>query len=246
LALAALTLLWQEPEAPHGIWLNLLAATALLRVLPEGRFAQVVGIYRNLVFAGLVLIALPFMVEQIRLGIYPQLEQPWWQLASSSPMSLAPAPAPEMAMGVASEMETKERGLANRSTDKARAKFSPEMAMDMASEMETKESGLAHRSMDMARAKLYEAGSLSVAAKPGGATYSAARLREIDPDAITQTGPGLPSWNWNSVTLSWNGPVMRGQTLGLVLLSPAVNRILNLLRVMLLLALAWVMIANPS
>ncbi|MDD2767378.1 MAG: hypothetical protein PHT19_01510, partial [Methylococcus sp.] len=60
--------------------------------------------------------------------------------------------------------------------------------------------------------------------------------RSIDPDALTQTGPGLPQWQWHSVKLNWNGPVLRDQTLRLLLIPPSLNRALNLLRVALLAA----------
>jgi hypothetical protein len=211
LALATLVLLWHEPEAPRGVWLNLLAAVALLRVLPTGRFATGVRIYRNVGFAALLFIALPFMVDQVRLGLYPQLEQSWLTLQPVQPM--APAPEPAVAPDAAMDEVVSEEGGAMSSAPVESAK----------------------RMMSMAKPML-----APPAAKAPG--QSSARFREIDPNALTQTGPGLPRWNWNSVSLSWSGPVMRGQELGLVLLSPMVNLVLNLLRVALLLALAWVLI----
>lgn len=77
LTVLTLVLIWHEPGAPQWVWLNILAAAALLKVLPEGRFRSVVGAYRNVAWAILVLIAIPFMVDQVRIGLYPQLERPW-------------------------------------------------------------------------------------------------------------------------------------------------------------------------
>lgn len=77
LALFSLMLFWHEADAPRWIWLNTLAALALLRVLPDNRFAYWVKWYRNLCWLGLGLIVVPFMIAQIRIGIYPQLEKPW-------------------------------------------------------------------------------------------------------------------------------------------------------------------------
>lgn len=74
LALVTLTLLWHEPLAPTYIFLNLLAAIALLRVLPAGAFARTVGVYRSVSLVALIVVAVPFMVHEIRTGIYPQLE----------------------------------------------------------------------------------------------------------------------------------------------------------------------------
>ena len=77
LALITLALIWHESGAPHYAWLNILAAVALLRVLPEGRSRRVVRWYRNGSLLALALIALPFVVDQVRQGLYPQLERPW-------------------------------------------------------------------------------------------------------------------------------------------------------------------------
>ena len=72
-----LVIIWHEPGSPHYVWLNILAATALLSVLPQGKFYKLTRWYRNVCWLALVLIAVPFMVSQVRMGIYPQLEYPW-------------------------------------------------------------------------------------------------------------------------------------------------------------------------
>lgn len=83
-ALVAMVLTWQEPGAPRMIWLNLLAAFALLRLLPEGPAGAAMPRLRRLLrwyfrgsLAFLAVTALPFLVEDVRTGIYPQLERPW-------------------------------------------------------------------------------------------------------------------------------------------------------------------------
>ncbi len=85
-ALISLSLFWHEYQAPQFIWLNILAAIALIRVLPEGRFYSAVKWYRNICWLSLLLIIIPFMVTQIRIGLYPQLEKPW--------QHISPAPRP--------------------------------------------------------------------------------------------------------------------------------------------------------
>ncbi|MGZ8181921.1 MAG: hypothetical protein ACXWT1_08185 [Methylobacter sp.] len=77
LALITLVLIWHEPGSPHFVWLNILAATALIKVLPQGRFLKFMSWYRNVFWLALIMIALPFMVYQVRTGLYPQLEKPW-------------------------------------------------------------------------------------------------------------------------------------------------------------------------
>lgn len=77
LALVSLALIYHEPGAPRQVWLHILAAVALLRVLPEGRFRRLVGLYCNLGLVALAIIAFPFAVNQVRVALFPQLERPW-------------------------------------------------------------------------------------------------------------------------------------------------------------------------
>jgi len=76
-ALITLALIWHEADAPRLIWLNLLAALALLKVLPEGRFFTLIQWYRNLCWLAFIIILIPYMVFQVRTAIYPPLEKPW-------------------------------------------------------------------------------------------------------------------------------------------------------------------------
>lgn len=73
LGLATLALIWHAPGAPQQVWLHLIGALALLRVVPEGKLRFLVAIYRNLALIALVLIAIPFLVTQARTAVYPQL-----------------------------------------------------------------------------------------------------------------------------------------------------------------------------
>ncbi|MEO1268722.1 MAG: hypothetical protein AAFX99_11535 [Myxococcota bacterium] len=71
-----------------------------------------------------------------------------------------------------------------------------------------------------------------------------AKLQQIDPNAVVQTGPGLPNWSWQSWRLSWTGPVSQGHTIQLWMLSPTWNRALTFLRIALLIAMAVLLIAR--
>ena len=63
-------------EAPEYIWLwgNLLAALAIARAAPDGRFQKFARGYRTLSFVVLGLALLPFLWVQVRYALYPQLE----------------------------------------------------------------------------------------------------------------------------------------------------------------------------
>jgi len=101
-ALLTLVLIWHEPGAPRFVWLNILAATALITVLPQGKFLKFMTWYRNAFWLALVMATLPFMVEQVRTGLYPQLEKPWQSftmpyngIVGTAVDISAPAPVPE-------------------------------------------------------------------------------------------------------------------------------------------------------
>lgn len=101
-ALFSLALIWHEPGAPRHIWLYLQALIALLRVVPVGRFRTLIKVAHLLGLATLAAIVLPFLVEQARTGLYPQLARPGYlqpvrgdmelEMLSQSAMDEAPAP----------------------------------------------------------------------------------------------------------------------------------------------------------
>ncbi|MCB1920651.1 MAG: hypothetical protein KDJ28_11825, partial [Candidatus Competibacteraceae bacterium] len=94
IALAGMTLIYHEPNAPLYVWLHILAAIALLRVLPSGWFRGVVEFYRRLALLGLLVIGGLFAVQQARSALYPQLEPFTFGGLGFSPIGAnAPPPA---------------------------------------------------------------------------------------------------------------------------------------------------------
>jgi len=73
-ALITLCLIWHQADAPHYTWLNLLVAIALVKVLPENRFAKWMRAYRHFSVLLLILYLIPFLIHQARIGLHPQLE----------------------------------------------------------------------------------------------------------------------------------------------------------------------------
>jgi hypothetical protein len=57
--------------------------------------------------------------------------------------------------------------------------------------------------------------------------------KQQDPQAVVQTGPGIPTWSWRSWSLSWSGPVSRDHQLRLYLLSPLGSGLISTLRIFL-------------
>lgn len=77
LAFVALVLMYHEQGAPRWIWLAILVGVALLRYLPQGRFKTAIKILQMVNVLLLIGIAIPFAIQQLREGIFPQLEKPW-------------------------------------------------------------------------------------------------------------------------------------------------------------------------
>lgn len=208
LALTALGLSYHEIDAPRLVWLHVLAPVALLRILPEGWMRRFVGFYRILATVLLIALSVPFMVQQVRWGIYPQLEphydQPGFHLGAVmdqfGPTLHAPPPPPPAPAPVEREAAPSKK----------------------------------------ARKSLAVTSALPEYRKEAASTPDQAMVQ--DPKALIQTGPGLPSWSWRAIPLTWNGPVTRDQTVTLHLLSPAVNLILAFVRVILIALLILLML----
>ena len=56
----------------------------------------------------------------------------------------------------------------------------------------------------------------------------------FDPNALVQTGPGIPRWDFNVYRLNWSGPVRADHDVQLYLLPPWAFRLISLLRLLLL------------
>ncbi|HEY5603376.1 MAG TPA: hypothetical protein VIM41_09720 [Gammaproteobacteria bacterium] len=202
LALITFTLIWHEPgNAPRYIWINVLVAIALLRVVPHNTLRKFIMAYRNLSLLALIIIAVPFMVDEVRLGIYPQLELPRHTVFGQPELAQPKFEQPPLLPQPAMEMQ-----------DLSRSRIAPLASAPL---------GAVEESLK----------------RKTGAAGSDELAMLVDPNATLQTGPGLPDWHWNRVYLSWTGPSDQQQRTRLVLLSPATNMLLNLMRVGFLLAL---------
>jgi len=238
-ALLTLAVIYPETGAPRGIWLALLVGEALDRVLPKGRGTWVIHAYRLAVAAVFVVIAIPFMVDQIRTAIYPALEV---QRTLTFPLSTGSPVAVSESSIVGNE--------APKAFDEERAVSAPApmpLALPRWSGRMQIERGVTNAVGGMGAAGgagmvLENAigSSIGASATLGGSiAVSKYSYAAVDPNAIITTGPGLPRWQWRTVSLSWRGPVQRGQQIRLWLLSPFVNLLLGFLRVGLIAILAY-------
>ena len=191
-ALAAMALIYHEQGSPRLIWLSVLAAIALLQVLPsKGRAKKLAGIWYFGSIITLIIISIPFMVQQIRYGMYPQLER------------LGRHPAP---FTVNDFLGEKSLMLDEQTDGTLKKKSLVQSYYNKGMQRSEQERASMHRG----------------------------KVLTYDPDALIQTGPGLPEWKWRSFTMKINGPVDEDSRISLRLISPAVNLILSFVRIILL------------
>ena len=216
LALLTLVLVVQEREAPAWVWLAVLLGEALVRALPAGRLRKLAKLYRLGAAVCLVVIALPFAVNQARVALHPALEGPQQQssvptrhLAGRFPRAAMEPNANSAAPSMAPAPEAERLDEEDQSAAKAGGQLRDR-------------SGLAEAVSGMsALAGLRAADERPVAVKRQ-------RLDTLDPDARIQTGPGIPTWTWRQAQLGWSGPVERGARLTLWLAPPWLVSLLGL------------------
>jgi hypothetical protein len=213
LALITMILIYHEIAAPHWVWLNILVSIALLRVLPkQGWLPRLVRLYRDVSLIALLIIVLPFMMQQVRQSIYPQLEKPWQQLDTSGYDS---GESYYLDESVESD-DFMAAGSLSAQPIKQEVSWSPMEKTEVQS--------IAIRSPKIV-GKPFQDFNANLKSQP---------LLQIDPHAQVQTGRGLPKWEWETISMRYSGPVDRNQSIQLWLLSPQMNSLLGFLRVILL------------
>jgi hypothetical protein len=209
MALAAVGLSWHTAFAPRTIWLHILVVVALLRYLPEGKLRRIAKAYRVLMLTLLILMFIPFAVDQVRTALYPQLENTRIGFAPLGPAAQKPAVNQRYEPNIGAGGE-----LPGDDSEIRRGK-EPEVGLQPAPAERLSKKSEAYRSYD-----LFSLPSNTL-------------LQRIDAGALVQTGPGLPGWRWDSIYLSWNGPVSRAQEVGFYYLPPLANSVVKVVRVIL-------------
>jgi hypothetical protein len=221
LTLITLGLIYHEPQVPPmWVWLNIIIAMALLRVLPTlGRLSTTVRLYQNLSLIALVILAFPFMIQQARQSIYPQLEYYWKSLEG-----YGVAPSGNVA-------EEKSGGNLVVTGEPAASLNAPMMSEKAATDQMAGAKIEAQIALEKKQDFYQESGNSEYSYSSRKEKRKQQALVQIDPNAQVQTGPGLPQWGWRDIPMYWNGPVTKNQTVQLWLISPTVNNLLGWLRV---------------
>ncbi|MBS2023518.1 MAG: hypothetical protein JST92_14020, partial [Deltaproteobacteria bacterium] len=260
--LAFVTLGLSLPEgAPRWAWLAPLVAEALLRVVPAGIAAKLLNIARVATWTVLAILLVPFSVTHLRSGLTPSVENrvdegeesasiEYYRSNSLVSRALAPPP-PENEAGVP---DISGMDAAPAQTFLApNAMMKKKVAHKAAPNAAARDEGVLGQALGAALGGVVsgsgQIGSLgrgSGSAKLGSqqvyAQNAQRQMQNIDPQAIVQTGTGMPNWTWRQITLHWSGPVEKSAKLVLWLLPPWANLVLSFLRVLLLAALFAVVI----
>ena len=248
LALLALVLVFPEDDAPKNIWLAILAGEALLMLLPKpGKLRSLLRLYLAGVWLVFAVIAIPFLVQQVRQGLHPAQERRW--TAMSYETSLSNIESQNMRI---SDLSTRAERWQAEDVDKR------DLLLDKLKEAEPADEELAEQTpAEVQRHRSVKKEGLYGLRGPKDAKVppppqkaqqmrrSKLNVQDYDPNAMVQTGPGLPAWTWRQVDMRWNGPVQRSEHLRLMLLGPRTNLVLMVVRVALLLLTVLMFLRPP-
>lgn len=221
IAFLAFGISYHEPGAPRYIWLALIIPLALLKVVPEGWGRRLVQTGKWVAIVLLVLIAAPFISKQVQQALFPQLEEVAGRHQMlESQMVVVEEEAIPNAPTSAPDPETL-----------AKLQEQETLINSMQSQLDSSKTA---RALEM---KAYT-GSWGISSR--GASDKSNLT--YDAKARIQTGPGVPDWTWRTVTFGWTGPVTAGQQVRPILISVGIERVLTILRIVLLLALAAILL----
>lgn len=246
-ALVFFALAFPETGAPKWCWVPALVLEAVLRVIPKGSWNTRVGWVRTAAVLVIAIVAVPFLVQHVREGVYPALASP--SIGEDESMA---------------SFDNKEGGTGTRAKGEEGSMGNPNVAMPAAPPVQVAASAqnapvapnaqntVDEPAQDVSKLEpekdknFRDAEQKKPSPMPGkkwGSSSAGYRsdmqsnAAEYDPTAIVQTGPGLPRWNWTLVELHFSGPVTAAQRMHLYLSSPSENLVLALLRAALLVVL---------
>ncbi len=240
-ALVTLVLTFNEPDAPQFVWLAVLVGETLVRVLPTHWIKSVIKLYRLGAWATLVIICVSFMVDHVRHGMYPALEQQRELGAVLSYSDYASGNAAQYARSTVTLEQAK-----NSEADHDNDGIPDEKKGDKSETKPMGGLGGAHAAAPAPTIVAMPPPKIPEPVQQAVSKQRSFNVRDYDKNATVQTGPGIPRWEWTRISLGFSGPVQRAQTLHLWLLPPVANLILALVRAVLLGLLVLCLLGFPG
>jgi hypothetical protein len=227
---------YQESGSPLWSLLIALGLCLIARALPEGKLLRAAQLLRRAALIVLILWALPFVADEVRYALYPQLEQGGYAAHGFSSNTgvaggmFGNANAPQQVM-MRNEMQAETAPAAPMSVPSP-----PAPPADIA----PPEPKAAMKAPPTRAGKKSQSQSLETIVVTGSKIERSDIIDHYSQTTVVQTGAGVPSWNLgSSAWLSWSGPVDAMQTVHLLLAPPWLVR---LLRIVLVALLAWVIV----
>lgn len=209
--LAYLLLGYHSVGAPLWTLVALLVLALVRGWLPSGRVDRAAVVTAGVAFVAAVLVALPFAAGQVRLALYPQLEQDRVLSGQEAALARLRPARQEMVEAVFMEPPT-----------------------------ESAEATLDRVEVTGSRVQALRAPAAPPAPPaPPVPLEPAPALDEYPADTVLQAGQGDPDWHWQQVDILLSGPVAEDQTLRLWLSPPWLTRLGRLALVVLLGWLLW-------
>lgn len=272
LSLVTFALTFPEAGAPRYILVFVLIVEALVRALdlamtkassPKAGATQAEGPSRALLLTRrgasgvraaaamlLVLVAVPFLVDHVRHGLFPALAADGGDSGVATIIDGVPRG------GMAKEASPEPKPVAPAEQKKpavdepAAAVDQAALAKDKPKDADDRKGGLGVRSDNEETMNAPSPSGTSVGYRgsklgwlSGGSSSSSSgeyhqfNANVYDPSSMVQTGPGRPRWAFTQIPLRWSGPVERSQRLHLYLLTPSMNAALAIVRALLVLVL---------
>ncbi|VAW42691.1 hypothetical protein MNBD_GAMMA01-494 [hydrothermal vent metagenome] len=203
LAFVTLTLGYHEYSMPLIAWINILVIAALLSIKPTGKILSLIRSYAVVSVLGLLMVLMPFLVAQVRLSIYPQLEQTMGYsdsfISRSEVKSVSKKRAPMKQL--------------NQAYEQTYSRMNAIVSQSPPANVEADKQQL---------------GKLMVT---GSRIRNSDLVNRYQTGAILQAGKGLPLWQTNKFSLRWEGPINDKQKFKLILVPPVVRTLWRLLLV---------------
>jgi hypothetical protein len=244
-ALMAMVLTFQEDGAPRGLWVLVVTLAALHKVLPASWETKAVATalrwLRMCAAIIVALVALVFSIQQVRMGMYPVLEQPHRTVGEGDTWGRAQYGG-----------KLDDGSIVNLAANADQAQAQMEMPKMEPKSPSPRDEGGVFEELEQDMDKASDVTTRSLGKKEFASGYEGKvqakkqRLLQIDPGSVVQTGPGLPQWGFTTVNMRFTGPVDASDRISLVLLSPTVNLVLAFLRVFLVAFLVIVAFGFPG
>ncbi|MDR2199780.1 MAG: hypothetical protein LBR53_10065 [Deltaproteobacteria bacterium] len=235
LAAAALLLSYHEYMCPRLVYLHILVALALLRVLPPtGKARFLTTLWKRAASLVLIIFSVVFVVYQARIAVYPQLERRH-ESGFGYPVSRA-FYRPQLELGQSAAGTYASDSFGEKDFD-SQVFYEAEAPAPIRDDVEyaLEDAGPNARpspktAAEPPRSRARAAGGNSSLKEKGQMNSMFTQAT----DAKVQNSLPRPSWSWKRVVIGLNGQATKDQSVFISLIPPRANSLLAVLRIVLL------------